>query len=114
SAEHPPDGFRVDLALGLRRTDTGQFCGAVDLLQIDPDRAEKANDFRAERSAAGIDKPSPPEPELVAQRTVNQHLANGAQEAQTERQRLALRRGKLGALGDAAEEIENAALERRG
>ena len=87
------------------------FGGAVDLLQIDPDRAEEANDVGAERSAAGIDEAGAPQTELVAQRAINQHLADRAQQPQAERHRPALGVAQLNALGDAAEEIEDMALQ---
>ena len=70
--EDAPDGLGIDLAVGLRRAHAGQLGGAVDLLQVDPDRAEEAERVGAERRAAGIDEPGAAQPELIAQRRVDQ------------------------------------------
>ena len=61
---------------GCAEHSAGQLGGAVDLLQVDPDRAEEAERVGAERRAAGIDEPGAAQPELIAQRRVDQHFAD--------------------------------------
>ena len=56
AGEHPADRVGIDLAVGLHRAQPGQLGGAVDLLEVDPERAEKAERVGAERRAAGIDQ----------------------------------------------------------
>ncbi len=80
--KNPPDGLGIDLAVGLRRAHAGQLGGAVDLLQVDPDRAKKAERVGAERRAAGIDEPGAAQPELIAQRRVYEDFADRPLQAQ--------------------------------
>ena len=109
--KNPPDGFGIDLAVGLRRAHPGQLGGAVNLLQIDPDRAKEAERVGAERRAAGIDEPGAAQPELVAQRPANQDFADRPPQAQAERRPPAFHRAALGTLGDRAEMPEQRALQ---
>ena len=88
--KHPADRVGIDLAVRLHRAEPGQLGGAVDLLQVDPDRAEEAERVGAERRAAGIDPAGAAQPELVAQRPVDQDLAERAQQPRARRHRLAL------------------------
>ena len=88
--QHAPDGIGVDFAIGLHRAQSRQLGSAVDLLQIDPDGAEEAERVGAERRAAGIDEPCAPQPELVAQRAVDEDLADCAQQPGAGRHRPAL------------------------
>src|SRR5262249_56141619 len=110
----PPCRRRVGFSAGLQRDETGGFCGAVDLLEIDTDRAEEAERVRSEGGAAGQRPACATQSELIAHRTVDENLAERAREAQPRRHRLALGSQDLRSLGGAAEALEHPALERRG
>src|SRR5207253_5085216 len=90
------------------------FGRAVDLFEVDAERAEEPIGIGAERSAAGIGPTRAAQAELVAHRRVNEDFAEREAEAGRERKRLAVVPGEFRALGEIAEELEQAALERRG
>src|SRR5437773_7406101 len=103
----PAGGRRVRLAARLQRHQARRLGGAVDLLQVDADRPEEAERVGAERRAAGERPPGPSQAELVADRRVDQHLAEHAGQTQPERDGLAVGSQDLGALGGGAESLED-------
>ena len=67
-------GLGVDLAVRLRGDIDRGFGLAVELFQIDAERAIEAEDFRADRFAGGIADANAREPEAVLKRAVDEEI----------------------------------------
>ena len=109
--DYPADGLGVGLAVGLQGGEPGELGGAVDLLEVDAERAKEAEGVGPERRAAGIDPARAPQAELVAHRAVDQDLAERAGPAGRSATGLPSRMA-LRPLGQPAEILEQPALER--
>src|SRR6266404_5019107 len=77
AGQDPADGIGVRFAVRLQRSETGELSGAPHLLYVDADRAKKPIGIATERRAAGVEPAGAAEPQLIAQRPVNQDLAKG-------------------------------------
>src|SRR6267143_1448341 len=74
---------RIRLGARLERHETGRLRRAIDLLQVDADRAEEAERVRTERGAACQRPLGTAQTELIADRRVDEHVPDHAR--QTER-----------------------------
>ena len=71
----PADRVGIGLGVGLAGDQRRRLGGAVDLLQVDAERAEEAVGVGTERRAAGVAPARLAQAELVAHRAVDQDLA---------------------------------------
>src|SRR5256885_4295447 len=105
---------RVGLGARLERDETGRLGGAVHLLEIHADRSKEPERVGPERRAARQRPARAPQAELVADRPVDEDLAEGYGQTQSERHGPAVAAEDLGALGRGPEGLEDPALEPRG
>ena len=69
------DRVRLDLAVGLDGDEDAGFGAAVELLQVDAERAVEIEDIRPDRLAGGVGQANPAEAQGVLERAVDQELA---------------------------------------
>ena len=86
----PAGGRRVRLAARLQRHQARRLRRAVDLLEVDADRPEEAEGVRPEGGAASERPPRAAQPELIADRRVDQDVAQHARQTQPQWDRLAV------------------------
>src|SRR5213594_1797546 len=108
----PAGGRRIRLGARLQRHQAGGFRGAVDLLQVDADRAEEPERVGAQRRAARQRPLRAAQAELIADRRVDEHVPDQARQPQGQRDGLAVGAEDLGALGGTAEALEDPPLDR--
>ena len=105
------DGVGIGLAVALQGRQPRQFGRAPDLLQIDPEPAEKAIGVGAERGAPSVSPARAAQPELVAHRPVYQDFPDHQAKTLHQRRPFARAVGDLDPLGEAAEGFECPALQ---
>src|SRR5262249_25683295 len=110
---HAPDRVGIRLPVRLHRREPGQLGRTVYLLEVDAEGAKEPIGIDAEWRTAGIGPARATQTELIAHRPVDEDFAQREAEPGRERDRLAVVTGELRALGEIAEELEQAALERR-
>src|SRR5205823_10062223 len=104
---------RVRLGVRLERDQAGRLGGAVDLFEVDADRAEESERVGAERRAARQRPAHAAQAELVAHWPVDEELAECQLQAQPRGHGLAVPAEDLGALGRRTEALVDRALEPR-
>src|SRR3990170_2472416 len=113
AGDRPPRRGRVRLPAGLERDEPRRLGYPVHLLEVHAERAEEAERVGAERRPARVRPARAAQAELVADGAVDEELAEPAEEAPAQGDRLAVRSEDLRLLGDAAEALEDPALEPR-
>src|SRR5262249_48945685 len=109
---HAPDRVGIRLPVRLDRGEPGQLGRAVYLFEVDAEGAKEPIGMDAEWRAAGIGPARAAQAELIAHRRVDKDFAQRESKSGRERDRLAVVARELRALGEVAEELEQAALER--
>ena len=108
------DGVGVDFAVRLRGEIEERFGLAVELLQVQADRAIEREQVGADRLARGVGDAHAREAEHVLERAVNQKLAEPVEQPAVQRHRLAVEDRLAVAARDADEIVEQLALEGAG
>src|SRR5262249_12198847 len=96
----------------LQRSEPREFGGAPHLFYVDPERAKKFEGVGTEWRAPGINPSCSAQTELVADRAVDQQLADKKAEAHEWRQSIALGLKRLSPFGKGTEGFEQPALHR--
>ncbi len=111
--QRAPHRIRIGLAVDLPGDERAGFRGAVDLLQIDAERAKEAERVGAQRSAARQAPARASQAELVAHRAIDDELAEQIGEPGAERDRLGVLLQQLTPHGDIAKIAVDRPLEPR-
>ena len=83
---------------------------AVELLQIDAERAVELEEVGADRFARGIGHPDAAQPERVLQRCIDHEIAEPVEQPVAPPNRPVIEEGRAGALGNPEEIVEQTAL----
>jgi hypothetical protein len=70
-----PDAVEPDLAVGLQADVGARFRRTIELLQVDADRAVEAEEVGPDRRAGGVGNADPAHAEHVAQRCIDEEVA---------------------------------------
>ena len=108
------DGVGAGLMVRLQAHEHRRFRGAVELLQVHADRAVKAEQVRAYGLAGGVGHAHPAHAQVVAQRAVDQQIAQSVQQALSQAQRLAIEARRAYAPRQVHEVMEHGALQAPG
>src|SRR5262249_48836029 len=84
------DGVSIDFAVGLGGDVDRRLGLPIELLEVDPERAPEAEDFRPDRLARGIGEADAGHAEPVLERPIYQALSKPVQEAAVQRDFLAV------------------------
>ena len=106
------DGVVAHLAVGLKRHQRRRLGLPVELLEVDADAAEEAEQFGPDRLARGVAHPHPPESERVLERAVDQHVADPVEEAVERTRRPPVENRPADPAGEVHECPEHPALDR--
>jgi hypothetical protein len=107
------DGVVASLVVGLQADEHRGLGRAVELLQVDADRAVEDEQVGADRLARGVGDAHAREAERVAQRRVDEQVADRVGDAIEERERLAVHARRADAAGERHAAIEEPALRPR-
>jgi hypothetical protein len=108
------DGVELDLAVRLQADVGAGFGLAVELLEIDAHRAVEAEQFRADRGAGRVGHADAAHAEHVAQRAIDQQVAEPVLQAIAEADRLAIEDVGAAAFGHRHEVVEHGLFELAG
>ena len=108
------DGVSLGLVVGLHADEHRGLGRAVELLQVDADRAVEAEQVGADRFARRVGDANARQPERVAQRAVDAQVAERIERAVAEADRAAVHQRRPGAARDRHEAMEQPALQRAG
>ena len=108
------DGVGVDLAVGLGGDVDARLGLAVELLQVDAERAVEAEDVRPDRFPCGVGDARAREAEAVPERAVDEPVAESVVEPRAGGERMPVEDRLAVPAGHADEVIEHGALEAAG
>ena len=97
--------------VGLQADKHRRFRGAIQLLQVDTNRAVKTEQVRANGFTGGVGHTHPAETQVVAQRAIDHEVAQRIQHAVGQAHRFAVHQRRADALGHAHEVVKHLALE---